>query len=213
MPKVTAWQCPHTGDLFATEKAYRSHLAKLARARRERKKIEQIRANREALAAEFRAGLHRVADIGEYVLKNQRLLWDLARRSQFSWRDVPSDWYPVVENILFDLRYSESVSNTHSCPLNGVKNWGGRTEDAPRGYPGYTGSVAWWTRIDGKKMVDRNMASDLFRDRLVCINTGTGGGSLDDFGLVKYRYDVKIFLADWPGLAKELFVQKLAGVA
>lgn len=43
-----------------------------------------------------------------------------------------------------DVGWSDSVSNTHSCPHNGVTNWGGRVEGAPRGYPGWCGRI--WVR-------------------------------------------------------------------
>lgn len=216
MPKVMAWQCPKTDQLFLSKVAYRRHLRQLARVNLDHRKIAKIRAAREEKAAAFRAGLSSIADIEAYVMKNERMLWDLARTWAGStdygtWKKLPVDWYPKIERLRFVLRYSDRVSNTHRCPINGVTNWGGRDPEAPKGYPGYSGSVEWWTILD-RKNVDSHIAGDLFEDPLVCINTGTGGGgSLDNLGMVKYRYGVEIFLDDWPGLRKEVFLRKLAG--
>jgi hypothetical protein len=216
VPKVTAWQCPHTDKLFASKSLYQRHLARLARDRREQRKLQKIAEERVEKATAFRAGLQRIADIEKYVLANEKLLWNLARTSNasfgnYNWKKMPTDWHPKIQRICFDLRYSSMVSNTHACPLNGVTNWGGRQAKLPRGYPGYMGSVVWWCRLD-RKDVDTCVAGDLFDERLSGIYTGTGGGgSLDKLGLVKYRYGVEIFLDDWPGLAKEVFAKKLAG--
>jgi hypothetical protein len=221
MPKIEAWKCPHTGDIFEHKDAYERHLRRLAQARREQKRFAAIQEQKEATLAAFRAGLKDVCKIEEYVLEHQNMLWDFARTNQWSfdhrmWSKVPVDWYPVVEKIRFGVRYSPMVSNSHRAPLTGVTNWGGRTEGAPRGYPGYTGSVEWWVRLpEGKisKAVDTNIAGTLFSEKLVAINTGTGGGggTNPETGLIHYRYGVEIFLDDWDGLKKALFLEALVG--
>ena len=69
----------------------------------------------------------------------------------------------------WDLRYNNSVSNSHSAPKNGKTNWGGRHKDVPRGYPGFEGRV--WIRY--ARSCDFGSANEpLAKMRLY---TGTGG--------------------------------------
>ena len=69
----------------------------------------------------------------------------------------------------WDMRYSSCVSNSHSHPHNGVRNWGGQKEGAPRGYPGFDGRV--WIRY-AKPCDFGNANEPLSQKRLY---TGTGG--------------------------------------
>lgn len=117
------------------------------------------------------------------------------------------------------------VSNTHSAPLDGVQNWGGK-DGVPTGYQGWNGRV--WIRYDNP---DSNPSSDAFSSTLTYPGTG-GSGSYDGpwkdiehahwtLSTGKHKgikdipkpqlcsWDYKIFLADWPALAEELNKQKV----
>lgn len=102
------------------------------------------------------------------------------------------------------LDFTEKVSNTHNCPLNGVTNWGSK-EDKPRHYPGWYGRV--WYRYKNTKDFSLNLNNTL-------TYTGTGGyGSYNGpwaeiakatytqykrYTVFCYSYDFRLFEDDWP---------------
>jgi hypothetical protein len=121
-----------------------------------------------------------------------------------------------VIGFRWEVRWGESVSNSHQCPLSGVTNWGNRDSNAPTGYPGWSGRV--WIRYD--KEPD-TFGSDLFRNTLTY--TGTGGyGSYDGpwtyLSTIHYRknghskriekrpsiysWDYRFYEDDWPLVAE-----------
>lgn len=120
-----------------------------------------------------------------------------------------------VVGFRWEIRWSETVSNSHDCPLNGVTNWGNRNADAPSSYPGWTGRV--WIRYN--RLPDSS-GSDGFENTLT--HTGTGGfGSYDGpwkaiasahhhaYGHKNkksepnvYSWDYRFFAADWPGVSE-----------
>ena len=137
----------------------------------------------------------------------------------------------VQQNVVVDqvtltgfawaLRYSESVSNSHSSPIVGVQNWGGYPY-LPRGYPGLQGRI--WIRCDESAIGDfRYRGSDLISG--TSTHTGTGGGGSYsgpwrnndsvDFSSVLYSWDYRIYLDDWPGvkshIEKALMLKTLKG--
>jgi len=135
--------------------------------------------------------------------KNSRV----CRVAGFAWRIVWTD-----------------VSNTHYAPINGVTNWGGRSQDAPRSYPGWTGRV--WIRY--AKPVD-SFGSDPFQATLTYPGTG-GWGSYDGpweqisrvhfktFGHDRkcaypqpqiYSWDYRLFAGDWPQVTQSLEKQRV----
>ena len=90
------------------------------------------------------------------IIANQDLFWaEAAAGDKHDWsiigktrKGVACPVPRLLEFTKFDLRWSDEVSNSHSCPVGGVENWGGRVKmpdgtDAPRGYPGWTGRVDW----------------------------------------------------------------------
>lgn len=125
-----------------------------------------------------------------------------------------------VVGLCWELSYSDKVSNTHSCPLNGVLNWNVEP-DKPTGYKGWSGRL--WLRLledyDG-------FGSELFNGTLV--HTGTGGGgtyggpwhalgnAIFDNGdktikkPVCYGWDCRIYLDDWPELEKWIMFCQLS---
>lgn len=208
--KITVNKCPYTGELFESDKKYASHMSAMRRQRAadraEKKKHDDFE---NWLAIEKEKIIH-VEMIAPWILENQRDLMDFRNAgitpifgfSNFDRRQFyRTDEFIKLE--LISLRYSHSVSNSHSCPYNGTTNWGGRNKDAPRGYPGWTG------RVNGNcKRASNHSHKYPFSDilNIVGVHTGTGGGGNDDWG-----YHVDIFLADWPGLSQQLMFEKLKG--
>jgi hypothetical protein len=130
-----------------------------------------------------------------------------------------------VVGLQWEVEHSMSVSNTHVCPLDGVTNWGGDKDNAPRGYPGWQGRV--WVRYAERVESFGNGPWDK-----TITHPGTGGwggysGPWEEiyslwfkkYGYAKsrkkikdmypepqvYSWDFKIFDQDWPHLAKESF--------
>lgn len=129
-----------------------------------------------------------------------------------------------VVGFAWDIVYSDSVSNTHSCPDDGVTNWGWqRTENnLPCGYPGFSGRV--WIRFD--KSIS-GFGSDTFAGSLSHPGTGGAGSyngpwaginsmiyqhrgnkNLPKKSVECYSWDYKIFADDWP-LIKDTVGQEL----
>lgn len=46
-----------------------------------------------------------------------------------------------VKDLEISVRYDDSVSNSHGCPLGGETNWGGRKKGVPRNHPGWIGNI------------------------------------------------------------------------
>lgn len=188
MPKIEAWECPTTGNLFKHKEDYRRHMAKLAAARR-------FAANRKIMLAQAEVcvkELHQqksFADICRWIEKNYRLLYERQIIiGNFSNRRnvMPSDFF--VKDVAFEnMVWSDMCSNSHSAPAGKKTNWcGSRSGDGvPRGYPGYTGSISFTTSQYGY--------CDLFKN--TGIHTGSGGGSEK-----KFRFDVTLFAEEWPML-------------
>ena len=103
-----------------------------------------------------------------------------------------ADKFKTLQIIItfLDITYSDCVSNSHSCPRNGVQNWW-QSKDKPLGYPG------WWGLIEFDIIDNRySIGTRLFKGTR--IHLGTGGSS----NCIKYSYDVKLFEDDWPGLIR-----------
>ena len=136
-----------------------------------------------------------------------------------------------VAGFAWDIRYGV-VSNTHDCPINGETNWGGRDEDRPQNYPGWSGRV--WIRYGNE---NRNgFGSDPFSTTLTYTGTGGWGGYNGPFQKISsarfqryghshdpecypepqvYSWDYRFFAADWPGLIdwreREIILASLKG--
>lgn len=182
MPLVQAWQCPHTGKLFAQRDDYVDHLRREARARTLRRKISAAKLQRQ----KFIAGIKDCSsfeDIAEWVVANSEQLllskWDKPPRRNAK--------LPYISMMKFeDMRWGDCISNSHSCPRNGITNWEGEPSK-PRGYPGWSGRISFDVHN-----FDTFYSMPL---RDLDIHTGSGGGGNP------YRYCVKLFEYDWPVMA------------
>ena len=221
MMKIEVYKCKYTGKLFELED--RADYLKHTRKAREKRKAEQELARirkefKDWFAAEKEKIVH-VDMIVPWVMSNQKYLmkaWNSFQEAKNSiFRD---DFYDTDEftSMTMDFRYSDFVSNSHSCPRNGVQNWGGdkKLPDgslAPTGYPGWSGNFESTLKRDKKH--NSSYPTGAFM-RWLDIQVGSGGGGNEHTG-----YDFKIFLADWPGLQvqvedeeRDRIVRKLKGI-
>ncbi len=224
MAQITAWKSEADGKIFEDKSKYQAHLRKLARHRLAQKKLRLDREAKDAVWAELYNREQSLEQWAQMVIDNQHLFWAEAAAGD------PHDWASVGKKIgrgktagvmpcpeileftKFDLRWSDSVSNTHSCPHNGVTNWGGRDEKAPRGYPGWHGNIEWLVRWP-KEFDYIYLGSDLFsngsfRTGRQRAHTGTGGGAGGHLNKKwntwchRPYYSFSIYAADWPGMAR-----------
>ena len=218
MPRVVAYKCPHTSQVFEFKKDYTNHLRRLSRARQSAKKAQEIKVAREARWTEFRNAITSVDQLPSMIIKHQDLFWETASLTgrDFEICRISGIWPRLVEFTEFNLRFSEHVSNTHTCPVNGVTNWGGHKKDAPRGYPGWSGRICWI--VEWPQQYTRHYpGGGLFVGSR--INTGTGGGGHDlvrqNVECKSFGYGVEIFGDDWEVMyktyRKNCFVKTLKG--
>jgi hypothetical protein len=220
---ITAYKSEADGKIFEDKKKYQNHLRKLARVRRTRQQLEVEETLKDRIWNELYECEQSVEQWRDMVIANQDLFWaEAAKSDPYDWKVVGTTRKGVVcpvprllEFTTFDMRWSDSVSNSHSCPHNGMTNWGGYNTDlgAPNGYPGWQGRadwiVAWPKEFDGIYL-----GSDLFkglhgsRSGRQRAHTGTGGGGGMRWSdkhkcyVMSHGYDFKIFAADWPGLTR-----------
>lgn len=191
---ATAYQCPFTGDLFVTKRKYASHLKELrqdrmwanARTRQLNNRMEELW-NQPSFD-----------NIVRWVRLNSDVFWAQGKRNGWSsdaarWDKIRDDFQ--IEITYLDLTWSDSVSNTHDCPHNGFTNWGGREKPrngvpVPRGYPGWHGNIEFRCSHDVPSFFSKVTEGSR-------IHTGTGGSR----GKYHYGYSVRMFAADWPGVA------------
>jgi len=199
---ATAFRCPWTSKIFSNKHSYVKHLTAL----REDRIHRNIRARIRRKVFEELINQDSFERVIEWIETHPEFFFDRAiERGRAGWserRDHLRDKFWIKMTFL-DVAWSDSVSNSHSCPRGGVTCWSSReAEDGrPRGYPG------WQGRIEFQLSHDLGFGSDLFRN--IGIHTGTGGGISGH----RYGYDVKFFAADWPALATNLAVERLGGAS
>lgn len=214
--KIVVFKCRFTGKIFEQENRHKyiKHLKSLREEMRQERAYKKIRAEWEAWLLEEKKKIHCVADIPKWIIDNQRKIMDACNAIIFSTdfearnRFVEND---RLEKLVWEnSRYNVSCSNTHSCPHNGVTNWGGYKPEAPRGYPGWEGYLGGSLKRPRAKNSSYPISELL---NFIGVKTGTGGGANEHFG-----YGFTIFLDDWPGLYEEVrqmeedqIVKKLKG--
>lgn len=184
-----AYQCPWTGKIVGTKQTYVKHLRELRASRMHRR----ARAKRRQRLGEDLWSQTSFEKIIRWVELHPEWFLDVAQNSAFYedrvlYNRIRSEF--SIRITLLDLSWNNHLSNTHSCPHNGVKNWG-REEGKPTGYPGWGGRIEYELSHElpgfGSDIMDGTR-----------INTGTGGSTNG----LNYGFDVKFFIDDWPGLAK-----------
>lgn len=223
MSIITAYKCDEDGKIFEDKSKYTAHLRKLARHRNAQRRLQVDENLKDQIWASLYECEQSLEQWFDMVIANQDLFWaEAAAGDPHDWQNVGKKLgrgknagnvpMPKVLKITHSMRWSDSVSNSHSCPHNGVTNWGGRVEGAPRGYPGWTGRVDWL--VEWPKEFDGiYLGSDLFSRGTFCTgrqraHTGTGGGGGGHFNkefntwCQSPGYSFDIFAADWPGMAR-----------
>lgn len=232
MSIITAYKSDTDGKIFEDKSKYTAHLRKLARHRNAQKRLQIAEAVKDAAWAELYEREQSIDDWCQMVIDNQHLFWAEASAGD------PYDWdcvgkkhgrsknamvvpVPKLLKITHQLRWSDMVSNSHSCPVGGVTCWSSReAEDGrPRGYPGWQGQIEWL--VEWPQEFDRiYLGSDLFsrgsfqsgRQRA---HTGTGGGAGGHMNkefntwCQRYGYDFRIYASDWPGMARYYEKQRM----
>lgn len=185
---ATAFRCPWTDKIFGTKQAYVKHLRVL----REDRIHRAIRARIQNKIFEELINQDSFEKIIEWIETHPEFFFDrVVQDGRVGWRDRREHlrdkfWIKIT---FLDVHWSESVSNSHSSPRDGISNWG-RDSNKPTGYPGWVG------RIEFQLSHDLGFGSDIFRG--IGIHTGTGGGTNQN----RYGYAVRFFASDWPGLEK-----------
>lgn len=229
MTQIIAWKSDTDGKIFEDKAKYQTHLRKLARHRLAQRKLKIKEAEVDAIWAEMYEREQSLEDWFQMVIDNQHLFWaEAAAGDPHDWERVGKKLHhgknapvmPVPKLLEFtktNMRWENYVSNSHSCPHNGVTNWGFKEvfEDStpkPAGYPGWSGYVSWlveWPKeFSGIYLGSDLFSRGIFRTGRQRAHTGTGGGAGQHFS-EKYQtqcqhpgYELRIYAADWPGLAR-----------
>lgn len=102
--------------------------------------------------------------------------------------------------LSFTVRYEADTPNTHSCPIDGVTNWGNKRCEpgAVLSYPSLTGKIKFIYKKDKHKI---DIFGSFRHHGILGISTGTGGGG----GSSSYSsYEVNIWLDDFPLLKEKI---------
>ena len=190
---ATAFKCPWTNKIFSTKKSYVTHLKVL----REDRIHRAIRDRTKNKMFEELINQDSFEKIIQWIETHPEFFFDrIVHNGRVGWRDRREHlrdkfW---IKMTYLDVSWSETVSNSHSCPRGGVTCWSSHEakDGRPRGYP------SWVGRIVFQLSHDLGFGSDIFRN--IGIHTGTGGGISEN----RYGYDVKFFASDWPGLEKSV---------
>ena len=235
MSQILVWKCDETGKLFEDQTKYKSHLRKLARERNLKRKLSVAEALADQKWSELYECEQSIEQWRDMVIANQDMFWaEAAKAEAYDWERVgkmsgrgknavPCPIPELLEFTEFSVRWNPTVSNSHSCPHNGVTNWApswNKDKTVPTSYPGWSGRVEWIVRWP-KEWDGWYLGSDLFKGRRSRAYTGTGGGGgmryskKHECDVQSFGYDFRLFAADWPGLAryiaKQQFVEVLAG--
>jgi hypothetical protein len=237
MSQVLVWKCDETGKLFEDNVKYRSHLRKMARERNTKRKLMVADAIADQKWNELYECEQTIEQWKLMVLGNQDMFWaEAAKGDKHDWSIVgkshnrkKSGVYCPIPELLeferFDVSWNPTVSNSHSCPHNGVTNWGDRDKTAPTSYPGWSGRIEWivkWPKEwDGIYLGGDLFSGGTFRTGRQRAHTGTGGGGGMRYSekhkchVQSFSYDFRIYAADWPGMArviaKDQLMQALKG--
>jgi len=199
MSQVLVWKSDEDGKLFEIKSKYIAHLRKLSAARMYKKKIAAAAAARQQLFTDMGNAVTSVSSIEQYIKDNWS--WFSANGAiNNTWRGIPASTRHKLVSISITAKWYDHVSNSHSCPRGGVTNWSNSNAapGTPTGYPGWVGTITF--TIDAgvsEHKVPRKydgFGSDYFEN--TTLHTGSGGSS----GNNQYRYDLKLFAADFPAM-------------
>ena len=204
MSIIQAYKSDADGKLFEDKKKYQAHLRKLAKARLAERKVKAMEAEREAFLDRM-GQVKSIDELNQFIKDNWKWFWtNGAQHEHFGWgRKGTPKFHEYVEITIHNVRWGEKVSNSHSSPRKGVKNFDTRAEcnkGKPTGYPGWIGRIDIKVKppmykYQGKEYMDDGYGSAYFNRTTINTGSGGGGGGKD---CKQYSYDVKLFAADFP---------------
>ena len=212
MSIIQAYKSDADGKLFEDKKKYQLHLRKLASERNAKRKVEKMELEREAFLIQM-GQVKSIDELNRFIKDNWKWFWaNGAHREHFGWgRKGSPDLHEYVDVTICDVRWSESVSNSHSSPRKGVQNFDTHSEynkGKPTGYPGWSGRINIKVKpplrkYQGKDYLSDGYGSSYFERTIV--NTGSGGGGGNHKNeYISYSYDIKLFAADFPAMYEQV---------
>lgn len=206
MPKITVRKCPQTGRLFESDVEYREYIHTFRKRTNTDRAALRIRRIAVAEVRDEIASLQSIDQIESYITETFSKILMAYNGGNPKAQKVLSKVH--MKDLLLDVNFSESCSNTHDAPRSGKTNWGGHDEDVSRGYPGWIGAISYRIINNPENHPDLGNLCMHHSDALgfIGIHTGTGGGRELD----KWHYGVTLFLDDFEGLKKLYFKDKLA---
>lgn len=209
MSIIQVYKCDVDGKLFQDRKKYIKHLKVIAGDNRMKRLEKKLKEEKEIFLDKM-GQVSSITELENFIRDNWK--WFVINGSCYRRWDRLSnnEFHEYVEVSFQGLRWSETVSNSHSCPRLGVENFDTRAEynaGKPTAYPGWQGSITIrvkppLTKYKGKEYLKDGWGGDYFAE--TSINTGSGGGGhKNNLEFVNYSYDVKLFAADFPVMYRE----------
>lgn len=148
--RVEMYKCRFTGQLFELKdkKEYIKHLKEVRKQLKDAREEKRIRDTFDQWLKKEKETITHIDMIVPWILKNQRFLIKSYSALKYSGPWSHEKMYPVSDefvDLTLTASYDPLVSNSHSCPHNGVTNWGGMNKGAPRGYPWLERYYSWKT--------------------------------------------------------------------
>jgi hypothetical protein len=208
MSVITAYKCDTTGKLFEEKATYQKHIRKVAAERRTQRKIDAARkTEKQWWMDNFWNRVKSLEQLKVAILHHRDVF---AANGVKNYRGNPKLLpTPIIEFTTLNLRYKDSVSNSHNCPHDGVTNWGHRADresnDRPCGYPGWSGRFYYDVQSHKKQLHSYPGSSGMWKNTRIHTGSGGGGGHKDQEKNFKqsFGYDLYLFFSDWPAMANE----------
>lgn len=225
MSQILVWKSDEDGKIFEDKNKYQNHLRKLARVRHERRRLQVEESLKDRIWNELYECEQTVEQWRDMVIANQDLFWaEAAAGDKHDWsvigktrKGVACPVPHLLEFTELRLTWNDSVSNSHSCPHNGVTNFNQsynrqQGKNLPEGYPGWQGRVEWivaWPKEwDGYYLGGDLFSRGTFQSGRQRAHTGSGGGGGMRYSekhgcdIMSFGYELRIYAADWPGMAR-----------
>ncbi len=203
--RVTVRKCPFTGKLFEEKdiSKYILHLQKVREEKKELREYARLKASWEEWLRAEQAKVRSFEELVPWIIANQQKLMKTYNAVYAPKKNTWSKKFPrgcEFTELSMRCKFTTMASNSHSRPRDGVMNWCGHNDPAPRGYPGWTGELQGKLNITDKQ--ECPSWSEFFK--LFDVHTGSGSGGRN------LQYGVTVFASDWPRFAEELTFRKLA---
>lgn len=204
MSQILVWKSDTDSKLFEHKDQYLKHLRVLAKERAYFRALERMRAQRAEFLTNMGTTVTCIRELEEFITANWQ--WFVTNGADaYKWRmSEKNTSHHELVSLQIDVRWSDTVSNSHSCPRSGVQNWGGSAlmpdgTPAPRSYPGWAGHIAFKVNPGvtqhKRPQPQESYGGSYFEN--TTIKTGSGGGG----GSGGYRYDLKLYAEDFPAMA------------